>query len=124
VQETFIRAMSHLALLDILKPHQRRAWLYRTLKNLFLDELNARQRQQNLARQLTWQMPAGDDLEDDSANPFELAPAQYRDLLEKRYVLGLNSQEIAAESGVPAATIRSRLHLALEKLRLQKAKLR
>ena len=34
VQETFIRVLGHLLLLEQLDPHQRRAWLYQTLKNL------------------------------------------------------------------------------------------
>jgi DNA-directed RNA polymerase specialized sigma24 family protein len=36
----------------------------------------------------------------------------------------MTSQEIADELGIPAATVRSRLHLALKKLRLQGYKLR
>jgi len=57
-------------------------------------------------------------------NPFDLVPEKYRDLVRKRYVLGMTSQEIASELGIPAATVRSRLHLALKKLRLQAYKLR
>ncbi|MFN2201071.1 MAG: sigma factor, partial [Caldilineaceae bacterium] len=33
VQDTFVRSMGHVELLRMLKKHQRRAWLYRTLKN-------------------------------------------------------------------------------------------
>lgn len=124
VQETFIRAMGHLQLLGLLNRHQRRAWLYRTLKNLFLDELNARQRQENLTAQLAWQMPLVGELpaEAMSPNPFDLVPEQYRDVVEKRYRQGLNSRKIAKELGIPDATVRSRLHLALKKLRSQKSK--
>lgn len=126
VQETFIRAMRHLELLQLLKPHQRRAWLYRTLKNLFLDEQNARRRQQALAEQLARETPTVGYLPPTatSPNPFDLVPEQYRDVFEKRYVLGMNSQEIAEELGIPAATVRSRLHLGMKKLRSQKSKLR
>ena len=125
VQETFIRAMGHLELLGLLKPYQRRAWLYRTLKNLFLDELNVRQRQELLASQLAWQSPEIDPVRVEiiSPNPFELVPEQYREVVQKRYVLGMNSQQIAEELGIPAATVRSRLHLAMKKLRSHKAKL-
>jgi RNA polymerase sigma-70 factor (ECF subfamily) len=125
VQETFIRAMGHLPLLGVLNRHQCRAWLYRTLKNLFLDELNARQRQENLAAQLAWQMPVAGDLpaEAGSPNPFDLVPEQYRDVVEKRYAQGMNSRKIAKELGIPDTTVRSRLHLALKKLRAQKSKL-
>ncbi len=64
----------------------------------------------------------------DVSNPFDLIPEQYRDLFEKRYRLGMNSQEIAEALGIPAPTVRSRLHLGMKKLRSklrsQKSKLR
>jgi RNA polymerase sigma-70 factor (ECF subfamily) len=126
VQETFIRAMGHLQLLGILNRPQRRAWLYRTLKNLFLDELNARQRRENLAAQLAWQTALVSEMPEEvmSPNPFELVPEQYRDLVEKRYVQGMNSRKIAKELGISDATVRSRLHLALKKVRAQQSKLK
>jgi hypothetical protein len=37
VPETFMRAMTHVILLSEIGAGQRRAWLYRVLKNLFLD---------------------------------------------------------------------------------------
>jgi RNA polymerase sigma-70 factor (ECF subfamily) len=126
VQETFIRAMGHLDLLGLLESYQQRAWLYRTLKNLFFDEQAARQRQHNLVEQLAWDIPAAGYVPQEllSPSPFDLIPERYRELFEKRYVLGMTSQEIGDELGIPAATVRSRLHLALKKLRLQAHKLR
>ena len=56
--------------------------------------------------------------------PASLVPEQYRDLFEKRYRLGMNSREIAEALGIPAPTVRSRLHLGMKKLRSQMAKLR
>ncbi len=125
VSETFIRAMGHLELLKLLKGYQRRAWLYRTLKNLFLDEQNARRRRATLVEQLTHETPVVGFLPQEiaSPNPFDLVPERYRELFEKRYILGMTSQEIAADLGIPAATVRSRLHLVMKKLRLQKSKL-
>lgn len=119
VQETFIRAMGHLDLLKLLKPYQRRAWLYRTLKNLFLDEQLARRRQETLVEQLGQEESLAEFPSPElmSANPLKLVPERYRELVEKRYVLGLTSQEIAEELGIPAATVRSRLHLALKEAR-------
>jgi RNA polymerase sigma-70 factor (ECF subfamily) len=119
VQETLIRAMSHLELLAQLKGHQRRAWLYRVLKNLFIDEQRARQRQQALVVQLIQENQEVSYLPTEMMSPsvFELIPARYRELLHQRYVLGMNSTEIGHELGIPAATIRSRLHLAIKWLR-------
>jgi RNA polymerase sigma-70 factor, ECF subfamily len=121
VQETFIRAMGHLGLLVLLKPYQRRAWLYRTLKNLFLDEQRSRQRQEILVEQLGRDMPVEEFPPQEMilSDPLRLVPERFRELVEKRYLLGMNSQEIAEELGIPAATVRSRLHLALKDLRGQ-----
>ena len=50
--ETFIRAMANIQLLELLNRHQRRSWLYRTLKNLFIDDLRSLKRRQALFEQL------------------------------------------------------------------------
>ena len=42
VSDTLLKAMSHMSLLEQLNPYQRRAWLYRTLKNRFIDEQRSR----------------------------------------------------------------------------------
>jgi RNA polymerase sigma-70 factor (ECF subfamily) len=119
VQETFIRAIGHLELLKLLKPYQRRAWLYKTLKNLFIDEQRTLRRQEALVEQLAPEIPEDEFLPGEflTANPLALVPERFRELVEKRYVLGMNSQEIAEELGLPAATVRSRLHLALKEAR-------
>jgi len=123
VQETFIRAWAHLELLGQLNHHQRRAWLYQVLKNLFLDEQRARQRQRVLVEQLAREpqitsYPSPDVI---SQELFELVPERYRELLHQRYVLGMTSKEIGRELGIPAATVRSRLHLAIKWLRAHKS---
>jgi RNA polymerase sigma-70 factor (ECF subfamily) len=53
VQETFIRASANLELLDGMNSHRQEAWLYRVLKNLFIDEHRARQRRQDMMERLT-----------------------------------------------------------------------
>ncbi|MCH8290401.1 RNA polymerase sigma factor [Candidatus Poribacteria bacterium] len=122
VQKTFLRAMGHIGLLSQLNLHQRNAWLRQTLKNLFLDEQRTRQREQFAVEQLIWQaqiayQPVLDVVCQDIFNHI---PERYRDVLHKRYVLGMNSEEIACEMEVPAATVRSRLHVALKWLRANK----
>ena len=37
MQETFVRGMEHGSQLDMLEESQRRAWLYRTAKNICID---------------------------------------------------------------------------------------
>jgi RNA polymerase sigma-70 factor (ECF subfamily) len=130
VQETFIRAMGHLELLGQLEPHQRQAWLYQVLKNLFIDEQRAQQREQFLMEQLSQQAQLMEQLRLNShpmlqvllQDLFDQIPERYRELLHKYYVLGMTNKEIADELGIPAATVRSRLHIALKKLRANKSR--
>lgn len=126
VQETFIRAMPHLELLKQLDEHQCRAWLSRTLKNLFLDNQQQVRRQEALVENLRQEMSLNDHAfsTDTDLNPFDFVPEQYREIVEKRYVLGMTSREIGQELGLPAATVRSRLHLAMQALRRKKSRLR
>lgn len=133
VQETFLRAMANLELLGLLAEPQRRAWLFRTLKNLFLDQERARRREDALveALQIDWLVRRGSRAERPLADPlaivqdpFSLVPERFRDVVEKRYVQGLSSAEIGRQLGIPAATVRSRLYLALKEMRAQSWKLR
>ena len=39
VQEAFLRALINSQVLEHLRENQRRAWLYRTVKNLYLDRV-------------------------------------------------------------------------------------
>ena len=125
VQDTFVRVLGHLLLLEQLDLHQRRAWLYQTLKNLFLDQRRTRLREAALMERFALEVePYSEPDEGDvEADLFALAPEPYRKLLEMRYAMGMNSREIGEELGIPAATVRSRLHLAIEKLRAKKSRL-
>lgn len=121
VSETFLQAMAHLPLLEQLNTYQRKAWLYRVLKNRFIDQRRAERRAQTLVERLAWMnalaTPAalGQDV-------FAQVPAQYRELLHMHYVLEMTSEEIGLKLGVPAATVRSRLRLAIKWLRAHSSK--
>ena len=119
VQETLIKAMAHLDLLNRLNVFQRRAWLYQVLKNLYLDQRRARLRMDKLVNILA---ELGLDRDPPSPTPaiagiLHQIPGQYREVLEKRHLLGMTSEEIGKELGIPAATVRSRLRLAIQWMR-------
>jgi RNA polymerase sigma-70 factor (ECF subfamily) len=120
VQETFITAAAHREFLDRLNGQQRRSWLYAVVKNRFIDQVRRFKRQQKLLQGLA-DVLAGDQPSTEYAgkiNLFERVPGQYRRLLIQRYVYGMTSDEIAQELQVPAATIRSRIRLAINWLRI------
>ena len=136
-QDTFIRAMKHLGQLGSLSPPQRRAWLYRTMRNLFVDKTRARQREAIFLD--TWLQLMQE--ESGNASGWESGPDEYtsvtmtmteimkhvpvkhRDLVQMRFVLGLTSREISERTGVPAGTVRFRLHTAIRILRARLSRL-
>ncbi|MBM3278434.1 MAG: RNA polymerase sigma factor [Candidatus Handelsmanbacteria bacterium] len=125
VQEAFIRTLGHPQLLAQLNPHQRRTWLCQTVKRLFLDQQASRAREAAAIAQLS--------LETEGYAPpvepqllealLERVPESYWQVLEMRYALGMNSTEIGEELGLPPATVRTRLHPAIARLRAQQDKL-
>lgn len=119
VHETFLRAMAHLLLLARLRRHQRRSWLFTTLKRIHLDEAAARQRREALSARLgRWNETAAEDsYQLDDFALLDLVPPQHRALVVQRYVVGMSSQEIGRQLRVPAATVRSRLHQATKQIR-------
>ena len=124
LQETFIRAMKHLRLLESLTPNKRRAWLFRTMANLFVDKQRARRGEVAFLTNLR-QLSTEETLHSTIAPTpmvniheiLKLIPEKYHDLIHMRFVLGMTSEEIANTTGIPASTIRSRIRAALKKLR-------
>lgn len=129
VQDTFVRALGHLSTLERLPSGKRQAWLYRTLRNLHIDRRRASKREARLHESFA------EYLRDELAErghpvvwvrlPEILArvPAKDRDLLRQRYVTGMTSEQIGRQLDVPAATVRSRLHAAIKRLRARRSKL-
>ena len=126
VQDTMIRALANLHLLDSIGHYQRRSWLRRTLKNLFIDEYRSFSRHRSMVERLSADIineTGGNAEELEYADLMDRIPKQDRGLLHERYVLGKTSREIADELRLPAATVRSRLHVAIMRLRGRKDEL-
>jgi RNA polymerase sigma-70 factor, ECF subfamily len=119
VQEAFIRVSAHADLLGQLDSAQRRSWLYTVVKNRFIDQLRAARRRQEILQALA-ELVTRDEPSAEYAgeiNLFERLPGQFKSLLIERYVQGLTSEQIALRLHVPAATVRSRIRLAINWLR-------
>lgn len=118
VQETFVRALRRP-----LPPLQSaRAWLATVLRNVFRDQRAAerarQQREQEAARRReaggNGNDPLGIDL---LTRALAALPADYRHAIQLRYYAQRSIGEIATELGVPAATVKTRLHRGLGMLR-------
>ena len=131
VQETFIRATVYFGLLAQLNGHQRQAWLNRVLRNLFLDEMRTRRRQEVLATRLAEGNQAAAVAARSAYSDIQLveellerAPNHYQEILRQHYFQGMTSEQIAGILDVPAATVRSRLRLAIKWLCAHRRELR
>jgi RNA polymerase sigma-70 factor (ECF subfamily) len=119
VQETFIRAIANSRILEQLNQHQKRSWLYRTLKNYFIDEQRADKREQKFLEQIGLELRNSKQGKPSRLSPewFVQLPQHYQEVIYRRYYLGMTSYEIGRELGIPAPTVRSRIYLAIKKLR-------
>ncbi len=119
VQETFIRAIANIRVLERLNQHQKRAWLYRTLKNYFIDEQRADKREQTFLDQAGFEFLQTMREPSNRLSPdwFTKLPNHYQEVIYRRFYLGMTSYEIGRELGIPAPTVRSRIYLAIKKLR-------
>lgn len=113
VSETMLKAMPHLSTLAQMNPYQRKAWLYRVLKNQFLDQLRKRKREQHLLAELTRVEIETTPIDIFQALP-PFMPSHHRKILHLHFELGMTSDEIGRALDIPPATARSRLRLAIQ----------
>lgn len=126
VQDAFVRAMSHVETLEDLTHGQRRAWLYRAIKNRFIDQVRRTKRWSPIQTELERKISYGCDPVLAHVRLWELldsVPTNHREILHDRFVLGLNSTEIGVRRGIPPATARSRLRLATTWIRKNRVRL-
>lgn len=117
VQETFLRAMGHWEDLDGLSRAQRRAWLYRTAKNLAIDR--ARRQAREVSAEEEQLALAGFEEDLSAVAVGELVnrlPEAERALFSLRWFAGYNATELGDLFDLPPSTVRSRLASARRKL--------
>ena len=99
-------------------------WIFTIARNRRIDALRKSRRPE--PEDLSWGPEAEPDQQDvlelaqDSerlAEALALLPEKQRELIERAYFGDLSHSEIAAETGLPLGTIKSRIRLALDRLR-------
>lgn len=117
LQETFLRAVIHEELLMTLQEKQRRAWLYRTCKNVYIDRVRHSSRETIM-----------EDVSDWIKTTEEVSMLEWTDLLDAlpdlegvifslRYLEGYNSGQISEILSIPSGTVRYKLSSARQHLK-------
>jgi RNA polymerase sigma-70 factor (ECF subfamily) len=118
-QNAFVSAYRKLQTFD---PNRRFfSWIYRILVNECLNDRRGRRVYEPLSPELAASGTPADFLEADerrrSVQAAILAlPAEYREVVIMRHFTGLSYDEIADALGLPAKTVKSRLHTARQRL--------
>ena len=117
VQEAFLRAIFHQSLLDGLSEEQQRAWLYRTVKNLYLDR-KRHERYETVSEPLYAEgREAAEYAMIDWEQLLNGLPGNEGVLFVMRYLEGHTSAELGEFFGLPPGTVRSRLSDARKHLK-------
>ena len=120
VQETFLRALGNLELLERLDDRERRAWLYKTARNIFFDKVR-----RAAAEQKKMSFFQTDELDENTFDEVEteqillLLPQDVRLLFRMRYLEGYNSSELGEIFNLPPGTVRAKLSAAKKLLKLK-----
>lgn len=109
VQEAFLRAMLHEDLLGQLREGQRRAWLYRTVKNLYVDRIRHGGRESIVEELPPRQTYPEEILRWEWEEVLRSLPDGEGTILSMRYLEGYNSRQIGEILSLPPGTVRSRL---------------
>ncbi|TMW70521.1 RNA polymerase sigma factor [Alteribacter natronophilus] len=100
-----------------LPVHKQRAWFFRVMKNQLIDE---RRREKRVTG---WEEEYDFPIREQALSPVEVTDLlsslsdEQRDIVFKRYWIGLTSQEIGSQLGLPPATVRYKLSRAVKQLR-------
>jgi RNA polymerase sigma-70 factor, ECF subfamily len=114
-------------------------WLLRITRNRAIDRLRARRRHRLKAERLRTESAGNDTLAavepNEAAHPgwqvhqqvhaaLEALPSDQRQVVRLAYFEGLTHSEIAGRLGIPLGTVKTRLRLALDKMRTGLASIR
>jgi RNA polymerase sigma-70 factor (ECF subfamily) len=121
VQETLLRAWRDG---DKVPARARRPWLFVPARHLVIDSYRARQARPPEVTAELLDLTAKDDDLDAALDAIVVIDAlrtlspEHRAVLFDSYYRGQTANQIAATRGIPAGTVRSRMHYALRAMRL------
>ena len=118
VQETYLRAMTHWDDFQNLSRNQSRAWLYKTARNLVIDQARKQSRETPAEEEQLALASFEEDLSQAAVTQLiARLPETERALFTMRYFEGYNARELGEIFNLPSATVRSRLASAKKRLK-------
>ncbi len=115
VQETFVKAIEHEETLGRLDDKKRRAWLYRTAKNLLIDRIRHKKREPQWEAKVS-----GEDISDIEVDMMlGLLSDRDKSIFILRHYEGYRATEIADIFQMTPANVRARLSLARKLLKME-----
>jgi len=119
VAETFLRATENSLLLDQLTERERKAWLFRVLKNYFIDIYRRRKGEIYLEDAGVFSPVIEDNTLEKTAvlDLLNHLSPSHQQVVIFRYWSGLNSREIGDLLSLAPSTVRYRLSVALKRLK-------
>lgn len=115
-QETFLKAIEHEKALSRLDKSKRRAWLYRTAKNLLIDRIRRKKREPEWEEV---QASLGDMGKIEVDMMLGLLDDRDRSIFILRHYEGYRAAEIADIFQMTPANVRTRLSLARKLLKME-----
>ncbi|MCW8996343.1 MAG: sigma-70 family RNA polymerase sigma factor [Psychromonas sp.] len=125
VQETMILVWRKAALYDPSKG-KASTWIYTVMRNYCFDMLRKIQnKKEDTISEYLWPLFESDEREEETDHilsrtlfmQIERLPEQQKQVIEAIYLQQLTQQELANKMGLPLGTIKSRLRLAMAKLK-------
>lgn len=116
VQEGFLRAIEHYDDIRYLDFHQQRAWLYRTIRHVFIDTLRKR-KNEYLTEDVEERTSFDNYSEKEIMCLIEALDPLEGKIIVLRHLEGFSSKQIGEMLGLPSGTVRSKLHEARKHLR-------
>ncbi len=117
VQDAFFSAVLHEAQLNELGEKQARSWLYRTVKNRFIDRVRRARAELLTDAVPETAVPPAAMNETEWQMLLAALPAPDGELLWLHDVEGCTSEQLGERFGMPPGTVRYRLHDARKQLK-------
>lgn len=120
VHTTFLKALENACYLESLSTSQTQAWLYKTLKNQFIDQYRKQKKwilTDDFSSFDAMLSHSGSFSVVDFKSIMEVLSHEERAIFSLRYIQGYSSAEIAKLKGINPSTLRSRFSVIHQKIK-------